>query len=276
MSLSATLRRLDTDLRHAQVGWALVGGLAVSVRTEPRFTRDVDVAVAVEGDAGAESLARSMMSSGYRMLATIEQDETGRLATIRLVPPLRDIRSIVVDLLFASSGIESELVASAELRQIDTGLVVPVARTGHLIAMKLLARDDETRPLDGRPARAARSRGRFGASPGPRGCGADHRAATTAAVTCAVRLWPFWNHRVDLPRHRASWPTRSTRRESTDERRPGHPGLRPMGQPGTSAKPSVAAAVRRPCTPDIRAASSSTVAASRTAAKRGGSSSVPK
>lgn len=147
-SLNAALHRLDSDLRHAHVGWALVGGLAVSVRTEPRFTRDVDVAVAVDGDAGAESLARSMMSNGYQMLATIEQEETGRLATIRLIPPVRNIRSVVVDLLFASSGIEPELVASAELREIDTGLVIPIARTGHLIAMKLLSRDDENRPLD--------------------------------------------------------------------------------------------------------------------------------
>lgn len=46
------------------------------------------------------------------------------------------------------TGIEPELVAAAELREIDTGLVVPVARTGHLIAMKLLSRDDENRPLD--------------------------------------------------------------------------------------------------------------------------------
>ncbi len=32
-------RRLITEMR---VPWALIGGLAVSVRAEPRFTRDVD------------------------------------------------------------------------------------------------------------------------------------------------------------------------------------------------------------------------------------------
>lgn len=147
-SLGAALHRLADDLRQCRVEWALVGGLAVSVRTEPRFTRDVDVAVAVDGDAGAEALARGLMSSGYQMLATIEQEETGRLATIRLAPPPPGVRGVVVDLLFASTGIEPELVASAEFREIDIGLVVPVARTGHLIAMKLLARDDENRPLD--------------------------------------------------------------------------------------------------------------------------------
>lgn len=145
-SLGAALSRVDSDLRQARVAWALVGGLAVSVRAEPRFTRDIDIAVAVEGDAGAEELGRSMMANGYRVLATVQQEETGRLATIRLIPPVPDVRSVVVDLLFDSSGIESELVAAAELRQIDTALRIPVARTGHLIAMKLLARDDDNRP----------------------------------------------------------------------------------------------------------------------------------
>ncbi len=37
---------------HAQkMEAALVGGVAVSVRTEPRFTRDVDLAVAVPDDS---------------------------------------------------------------------------------------------------------------------------------------------------------------------------------------------------------------------------------
>lgn len=146
--LGSALRRLDIDLRDARVGWALVGGLAVSVRAEPRFTRDVDAAVVVDGDAAAEALARSLMSRGYQMLATIEQEQTGRLATVRLLPRGGEPAGVVVDLLFASSGIESELVAAAEVRQIDAGLTIPIARTGHLIALKLLARDDTHRPLD--------------------------------------------------------------------------------------------------------------------------------
>nr|WP_239003792.1 hypothetical protein [Nocardia panacis] len=55
---------------------------------------------------------------------------------------------MVVDLLFASSGIEPEIVRAAESLEIFPGLVLPVARTGHLIALKLLARDDESRPQD--------------------------------------------------------------------------------------------------------------------------------
>lgn len=72
----------------------------------------MDVAVAVPGDPDAELLVRSLMATGYRVLASVEQDTVNRLATARLAPP------------------------------------------GHLVALKLLARDDETRPQDAADLRA--------------------------------------------------------------------------------------------------------------------------
>ncbi|MEV3938051.1 hypothetical protein AB0K52_18980 [Glycomyces sp. NPDC049804] len=54
----------------------------------------------------------------------------------------------MVDLLFAGSGIEPEITRDSEKLEILPGLTVPVARIGHLIAVKLLARDDERRPQD--------------------------------------------------------------------------------------------------------------------------------
>jgi hypothetical protein len=53
-----------------------------------------------------------------------------------------------VDLLFASSGIEPEIAGAAEVLEVFSGLNAPVARTGHLIALKLLARDEVARPQD--------------------------------------------------------------------------------------------------------------------------------
>ncbi|XXX80088.1 nucleotidyl transferase AbiEii/AbiGii toxin family protein [Sorangium sp. So ce134] len=55
---------------------------------------------------------------------------------------------MVTDLLFASSGIETEIVEAAERIQIFPGVTVPVAQTGHLLALKVLARDDRRRPQD--------------------------------------------------------------------------------------------------------------------------------
>jgi predicted nucleotidyltransferase len=146
--LEAALRRAATDLRRHGVAWALVGGFAVSARTEPRFTRDVDIAVAVDSDQAAEALVRSLLADGYRMLASLEQDVAARLATVRLASPVGGEVEVIVDLLFASSGIESDIARAAEPIDIVPGLTLPVATTGHLVALKLLARDDERRPRD--------------------------------------------------------------------------------------------------------------------------------
>lgn len=53
-----------------------------------------------------------------------------------------------IDLLFASSGIEPEIVAAAEELAVLEDVTVRVASRAHLIAMKVLARDDRHRPQD--------------------------------------------------------------------------------------------------------------------------------
>jgi hypothetical protein len=137
--LEAALRAIAREIDRARVGWALVGGLAVSARAEPRFTRDLDLVVAVPDDGEAEALTRGLLSSGYRVLATLEQEVAGRLATVRLASPGEEAGGVVVDLLFASSGIEPEIAGRAEVLEILPGLRVPVARAGDLLALKVLA-----------------------------------------------------------------------------------------------------------------------------------------
>jgi hypothetical protein len=146
-SLEAALRQIGADLTRAHVSFALVGGLAVSVRTEPRFTRDADLAVAVASDAEAEALIRELRAHDYRIEAIVEQEAVGRLATVRLMFS-SEPRAPVIDLLFASSGIEPEVVADAEPIELLPNLRIGVARTGHLIALKVLSRDDLSRPQD--------------------------------------------------------------------------------------------------------------------------------
>jgi len=45
VNLTAALRGAMAALNDIGVGYALIGGLAVSARAEPRFTRDVDLVV---------------------------------------------------------------------------------------------------------------------------------------------------------------------------------------------------------------------------------------
>ena len=152
--LAAALARLAGDVGRHGREIALVGGLAVSARAEPRLTRDVDLAVAVARDAEAEALVQALVADGYATLALVEQEATHRLATVRLSVPGETARGVVADLLFASSGIEAIVVAEAERLEAFPGVVLPVARTGHLIALKLLSRDDRRRPQDAADLRA--------------------------------------------------------------------------------------------------------------------------
>lgn len=154
--LHAALARVTSDLARHRQRFALVGGVAVSVRAEPRLTRDLDLVVAVASDAEAETIVRALVADGYDTTAVVEQELANRLATVRLVAPAETGKGVVVDMLFASSGIEPEIATAAELLEVFQGLQVPVARAGHLIALKLLARDDRHRPQDADDLRALR------------------------------------------------------------------------------------------------------------------------
>ena len=147
-AIEAALRRTASLLDLVPIGWALVGGFAVSARAEPRFTRDIDICVVVDDDSGAERVVAALADRGYVLHTLVEQDAVGRLATVRMSTIGGGAAGVVVDLLFASSGVEAEVVAAAERLEILPGLTVPVARAGHLAVLKLLARDDATRPQD--------------------------------------------------------------------------------------------------------------------------------
>ncbi|MHB8420758.1 MAG: nucleotidyl transferase AbiEii/AbiGii toxin family protein [Myxococcales bacterium] len=97
--LEDALAAIAAALAELRVACALVGGLAVSARAEPRFTRDLDLAVAVASDAEAEALVRALGSRGYRPLSTVEQTSAARLATVRLSPSSEPGEGVVVDLL---------------------------------------------------------------------------------------------------------------------------------------------------------------------------------
>ena len=130
-------------LRRLGRRFALVGGVAVSLRAEARFTRDVDLAVATADDADIERLVYDLQSAGYTPVALVEHRQAQRLSTVRLASP----SGVVVDLLAASSGIEAEVVARATAVAFGDLGDFPVARAEELLAMKILSMSDR-RPQD--------------------------------------------------------------------------------------------------------------------------------
>ncbi len=105
--------------------FAVVGGIAVSFRSIERTTKDFDLAVVVNNDSEAESVVRTLIGLGYRVGQLLESDVTGRLSTVRMISIGE--REIFIDLLFASSGIEREVVEGASQIEIFPGLSAKVA-----------------------------------------------------------------------------------------------------------------------------------------------------
>lgn len=122
-------------LRARERSYALVGGLAVSVRGEVRFTRDVDLAVVVRDDSDAERLVLELRNDGYVPIASVEHDERARLSTVRLMSP----EGVKIDLLFASCGIEPEIVGRATILDVPHVGQIPCACAEELVAMKVLS-----------------------------------------------------------------------------------------------------------------------------------------
>ena len=147
--VESALRRTAADLNAIGVRWALVAGQAVSARAVPRFTKDLDFAVAVDNDGEAEDVVHRLRARGYQPREVLEQDYVERLSGVRLA---RDGSDVIVDLLFASSGIENEVVARADRLEVLPRLTVPVATTAHLIALKVLAGRSQDRQARDRGA----------------------------------------------------------------------------------------------------------------------------
>ncbi len=108
-SVESALRRAVADLNGLKARWALIGGLAVSARTIPRFTKDLDFAVAVADDGEAEGMVHRLQSRDYAPVEVLEQDYVKRLSGVRMAHGGSDV------------------------------VTVPVATTPHLIALKVLA-----------------------------------------------------------------------------------------------------------------------------------------
>ncbi len=128
------------------VKYAVVGGIAVSFRSVVRMTNDLDLAIVAKDDAEAESIVRSLIASGYRAEVLLEGDDSGRLATVRMISVGE--REVFVDLLFDSSGVEREVFESSSKIEIFSGLSPQVASRSSLIALKVLSANPKTRIKD--------------------------------------------------------------------------------------------------------------------------------
>jgi hypothetical protein len=115
--------------------WMLIGGLAVGAWTEPRGTKDCDLAIAIPEDV--EQLAGALSEIGLVVFAgDLERAREGGAVRLRAEraagPPL------VVDLLCAGTAFETEALQRRTTATV-LGVTLPVVSADHLLVYKLIA-----------------------------------------------------------------------------------------------------------------------------------------
>ena len=133
-NLHRTLTDLAEWLRREQIRFALIGGLAATVRGEPRFTADVDVVATMSVEQGVALVGR-LDGSPFRPLFT---DVVDVVRTAFLLPLRHVATNTKVDLALGLTGFDQQVVARATQVDFD-GVRVPVCSAEDLILMKLLA-----------------------------------------------------------------------------------------------------------------------------------------
>jgi hypothetical protein len=140
-------------LAARSIPFAVIGGIAVSVRGEPRFTADIDAVIGIDIDRALALLAGLERSSFAPLFA-----EAADVVKKSFILPLRHRQTrIKVDLAVGLTGFERKLIVRAQ--SVDFGAVrVPVATSEDLLIMKVLA----GRPRDLEDARRIAMRGGMG------------------------------------------------------------------------------------------------------------------
>lgn len=136
--LAAALVALVRWLTTAGVPYALIGGLAVSLQAEPRFTEDVDVVVWIDDDRWPRLIEEA---SAFGI--TPRRADVLAFAARTRVLLLQHASGVPIDVSCGALPFEEELIADAA--PVETGpVVVRVARPAHLLVMKAVA----NRPRD--------------------------------------------------------------------------------------------------------------------------------
>jgi len=135
----AALRRLVAALDSLNIAFAVIGGVAVSIRAVPRYTADVD-AVIWTSHSDLQDLVVKLRGFGF---ATRAQDPIGFARRNRLIL-LEDPEGVHVDLSIGGLPFEENTIRNADRIQVENDLSIPVAGVESLIVMKAIA----SRPKD--------------------------------------------------------------------------------------------------------------------------------
>lgn len=127
------LDRLSGWLESAEIPYALIGGVAVSILTKPRATNDIDLVVWL-GESSVGEFSRSAEAAGFpsRITAPLEFAQRARILLLR-----NPDSGVNVDLSLGALPFEKEMIEKAEQLQLGR-LKLRVPRPEDLIITKAL------------------------------------------------------------------------------------------------------------------------------------------
>lgn len=137
--LIATLKDIAAFLNDQKIAYALIGGMAASVRGEPRSTLDVDIIISCDVQRGLKLLDQLGASRFRPLFDGVEQV----LRTGLLLPLAHRETGIKVDLALAMSGFDQAAIKESTIADIGAG-PTPIVSAEYLVVMKQLA----SRPRD--------------------------------------------------------------------------------------------------------------------------------
>jgi len=135
-----TLQDISRLLTRADVPYMVMGGQAVAVYGEPRFTQDIDITVALAPDEAGP--LREVLA--VRFLALPEDVDTFIRETWVLPLEHRETR-VRVDIVFSVTPFERDAIAGANTIDVE-GVPVRYIPPAHLVVQKIIAgraRDQE-------------------------------------------------------------------------------------------------------------------------------------
>ena len=136
-SLEEFAGELDKAFKKGELaGYALIGGLAVSARSKPRATKDIDFLVSAEKDFFSKTFPEILESKGhsYKIFKGGWDDPVNGLIRV-----YDEDGSELVDIIPVFWKWQDEIVKNAEKLKVFEGVSIPVARIEDLVILKLVA-----------------------------------------------------------------------------------------------------------------------------------------
>jgi len=131
---STIIKALGAAFDRSGIPYMLIGGQAVLLYGEPRFTKDIDVTLGVDV-SGLERVLEVTSTLGLRVLVS---DPTAFVRRTCVLPCQDDTCGVRVDLVFSWSAYEAEALKRARTVQID-GAPVRYASPEDLLIHKVVA-----------------------------------------------------------------------------------------------------------------------------------------